>query len=452
VLGGNRSGKTTCGCVEFLWHLTNTYPDWYPEGKRYKRSVKGRIFCEDFQKAGMRVIVPALEEWLDMSFVSKKVRNPMGFPIYWELKNGSSFEILTYEQKTDQYEGWKGDMAWFDEPPPRDKYIATIRGLIDSNGRAWLTLTPLKQPWLYDELFANADGANVFAVTMDIRDNLIREEDGIHYGHLTEEAIRKFENSLKPEEREARIHGRFLHLTGLVYKQFDSNLHLVDSIKPRKEWTRYMAIDPHPRTPTHCLWIAIDPEDNLWVYDELVLGNMDIQQMSNAIRAQEGPYPAHIRYIDPAMDNDNTLEGGFNARKEFMKHGIYTIRANNDWPYGKNAVETALQPVWNHFLGKEVPRLRISKNGCPRLVYELLHYVWDDYKHQGEDKTPKQKPMKKDDHLLDCLRYILAGNPVFVSDEEEEVSVVYKGTYTKYPAQVEGGSRDYRSLTEHGSD
>ena len=105
VFGGNRSGKTTCGCVEFLWHLTGIYPEWYPEKLRYHRSVKGRIFCEDFQKAGMQVIVPAIEEWLNLDLVAKKTRNPMGFPIHWRLKNGSTFEVLTYEQKTAHYEG-----------------------------------------------------------------------------------------------------------------------------------------------------------------------------------------------------------------------------------------------------------------------------------------------------------------------------------------------------------
>lgn len=446
VFGGNRSGKTTCGCVEFLWHLTGMYPDWYPKEKRYNRAVKGRIFCEDFQKAGMRVIVPAIEEWLDMDMVAKKTHNPMGFPIFWQLKNGSAFEILTYEQKTAQYEGWKGDIAWFDEPPSREKYIATLRGLVDASGFCWLTLTPLSQPWLYDELVTNRND-DIFTITMDIRDNLIREVDGIKFGHLSEEAIERFEESLNPEEKEARIHGKFLHLTGLVYKAFNPTIH-VNDVDMKKTWTRYMAIDPHPRTPTACLWLAVDEHLNFWVYDELFLDGMDIKEIANAIKAQEGSLAADVRFIDPAMDKENPIVGNFNIRKELMKHGIYTIRANNDWEYGKDCVDRAIQPKWNAMLGEEVPQLHID-SGCKRLLYEFTHYVWE-YKQRGPEQAQRQKPIKKDDHMMDCLRYILAGNPTFMNrdrDAEEDAGPSYKGTYAKYQTVPEAKG-SYRSLVE----
>ena len=143
IFGGNRSGKTTCGGMEFLFHITGQYPDWYPKELRYHNPIKGRIGAKDFQKGVGEVIIPFLEEWLDMTLIKRKIRNPMGVPIKWILKNGSVFDILTYEQSVDSYEGWKGHIAWFDEPPPRDKYIATLRGLVDYRGRSWLTLTPL---------------------------------------------------------------------------------------------------------------------------------------------------------------------------------------------------------------------------------------------------------------------------------------------------------------------
>ncbi len=429
--------------------MTGMYPDWYPEELRYKRSVKGRIFCEDFQKAGARVIVPAIEEWLDMNLVAKKMHNPMGFPIYWTLKNGSSFEILTYEQKTAQYEGWKGDIAWFDEPSPRDKYIATLRGLVDTGGRVMLTLTPLSQPWLYDEIISNPNQEHIFHTIMDIRDNLIREENGIKYGHLTEDRIRKFEASLKPEEKEARIHGRFLHLTGLVYKSFNSNIHVLPNIEIKPQWTRVMAIDPHPHTPTACLWMAVDERENFWVYDELYLAEMDSKEMANAIKAQEGHLDAHYRFMDPAMDKDSPLAGGFNVRKEFMRYGLYTIRANNDWDYGKDSVDRAILPKWNPLLGKEAPQLHISAL-CKRLIYEITHYIWE-IKARTEYQSAKQRPLKKDDHLMDCLRYILASNPRFIEQEEDDdVEPKYAGDYTKHTVEASAPKRSYRSLTENG--
>ena len=47
-------------------------------------------------------------------------------------------------------------------------------------------------------------------------------------------------------------------------------------------------------------------------------------------------------------------------------------------------------------------RLKISKN-CPNLIREIQGYVWDDKKALlGIDA-----PIKKDDHLLDALRYMI---------------------------------------------
>ena len=451
VLGGNRSGKTTCGAVEFLWHITRQYPDWYPDEMKYTRAVKGRIFCEDFSKSGARVIVPALEDWLDLELIKSKKKNPMGFPIYWEMKNGSTFEILTYEQKTQQYEGWKGDIAWFDEPPPRDKYVASTRGLVDSGGRCWLTLTPLSQPWIHDEIVAGADGVDTFSIGMDIRDNLIRVEDGVEHGHLSEASIKLFEKKLKPEEREARIHGKFLHLTGLVFKQFDPNMHVIKDMEIPAHWTRYMAIDPHPRTPTAVLWMAVDEQENFFVYDEMFLADMDAKEIANAIKAQEGTEPAKLRYIDPAMDKDHALAGGFNIRKELMRYGIYTIRANNEWEYGKDALDRAITPKWNPFLGQEAPQLRIIGSDCPRLIWEITHYVWETNPILDADKQKRQKPTKKDDHMMDCLRYILAANPRFLPEENDEVIAqpTYKGEYTKHPAaNPERTGNSYRELVD----
>jgi phage terminase large subunit-like protein len=148
LFGGNRTGKTTSGGMEFLWHSTGMYPDWYPEAQRYHSAVKGRIIGKDFQKGVGEVIIPFLDEWLDMNLVARTIKNPMGIPVKWWLKNGSVFDILTHEQNTEQFEGWKGHIAWFDEPPPRDKYVATLRGLVDFQGRRWLTLTPLTQPYV----------------------------------------------------------------------------------------------------------------------------------------------------------------------------------------------------------------------------------------------------------------------------------------------------------------
>jgi len=440
IFGGNRSGKTTCGGMEFLFHITGMYPDWYPEEMRFDGPVIGRIACKDFQKAAGGVIIPFLEEWLDPAIIKKKTRNPIGIPVKWELKNGSVFDILTYEQDTEQYEGWKGHIFWGDEPIPRDKWIATLRGLVDFRGRAWLTLTPLTQPWIYDDIY-NANDPNVKVVTTDIRDN----------PHLSEAAIQDFERSLTPEEKEARIHGRFLHLSGLIYKEYNPNIHVIEPFQIKDHWTRYFCIDPHPRTPTACLWLAVDPQENYWIYDELWLDGMTIDQVASAIHAQEAGRLPQLRFIDPAMDKDNELAGGFNVRKELMKYGIFTSRANTDTDLGRNRIKQALMPKYSTVAGCEMPRLRIMRN-CTQTNYEFTHYIWDEYARGRDDIDPKQRAKKKNDHFMDCLKYIMNADPHFMNNEDDnEPELVYKGEYSKFPTEQYksgGQSKSYHDLVQ----
>ncbi len=191
IFGGNRSGKTFAGSIEFCMHVCGVYPDWYPQALRYNHPVKGRVIVTDYLKGAGEVVIPYLEEWIDPSLIAKKTRNNQGITVKYVLKNGSQFDILTHEQDVNFFEGWKGHIAWFDEPPPRDRYVATKRGLVDFGGRHWLTLTPLTQPWIYDDIYTKADGKDIFVVTVDIRENT----------HLTEKDIKFFESSLTQEEK-----------------------------------------------------------------------------------------------------------------------------------------------------------------------------------------------------------------------------------------------------------
>lgn len=438
LFGGNRSGKTTAGGTEFLFHATGIYPKWYPEAQRYKGPIRGRIIAKDFQKGVGEVIIPLLEEWLDSSLVAKKFRNPIGIPVKWTLKNGSVFDILTHEQNTEQFEGWKGHIAWFDEPPPRDKYIATLRGLVDFRGRNWLTLTPLTQPWIYDEIYTKSDAKRIFAVTMDIRENK----------HLDPKAIAEFEKNLTEEEKEARLHGRFMHLSGLIYKEFDSNIHLIEPFQIKENWTRYFCLDTHPRIPTACVWLAVDPHDNHYIYDELWIGDMTVEQICHAIHVQEGELKPTFRFIDPALDADNELMGGFNIRKEFMKYGIYCTNANNDPDLGRSRIKAALKPRYMPQIRTEMPQLRIFRT-CRRVVYEFQHYTYAERHNHQDYYDLKESPRKKDDHTMDCIRYIYNAGPRYISPEsQDEPEVEYEGTYTKYPTNRLIDDSKYHELTE----
>ena len=160
-LGSNRVGKTCCGTVEVLFHLTGFYPSWYPKERRYDRAVKGRILASDFKKAVGEVITTSLDEWIPKSLLEAKDKNNQGIYDKYFIKHKSgqisTFDIVTYEQDIGVCEGWAGDFLWYDEPPPQGHRIASARGLIDRNGWEIFTLTPLREAWIYDQLYMRSN-------------------------------------------------------------------------------------------------------------------------------------------------------------------------------------------------------------------------------------------------------------------------------------------------------
>src|SRR3972149_2614216 len=153
--GGNRSGKTTSLIVAIVSLMLGYFP-WAPAiFLRFKPPIKVRLFGEDWTHHVGQVLIPEIKKWMPASQVKTTKKNNQGIDYFWELKNGSILEIMTYEQQTDQVEGWSGHVVACDEPMPRDKYIANKRGLVDYNGVYLMAFTPLKEPWIKDELIDN---------------------------------------------------------------------------------------------------------------------------------------------------------------------------------------------------------------------------------------------------------------------------------------------------------
>ena len=253
VFGGNRSGKTEMGTLEARFHSTGDYPEWYPLAGRFSGPTRGRIVVTDYKKGANEVLEPKIVKWFTQDMVHKIERFQGHIvKLFIKHKTGgiSTIDVMTHEQDSMAFEGWSGHWAWFDEPPPRELFIATLRGLIDFRGRAWLTLTPISEPWLFDEIVGKADGNKVWFTTVDIRDN----------PYLAEEAIADFESKLLPEEVEARVHGKFIHLAGRVYKELDVKVHCVDTMPLGwKNWPVYFVLDPADRRPHHGIWACVSP-------------------------------------------------------------------------------------------------------------------------------------------------------------------------------------------------
>ena len=392
VSGGNQSGKSLCSTAEGIMLSLGIHPY-----RKMRIPNKGRVVANDIKKGLGEVIGTLYNKFLPMSEVKRIKKYPGGEISKIEYRNGSQVDFLSYEQDTKAFEGWTGDWCQWDEPMPRDKYIATWRGLIRFKGIMWSAMTPLDEPWIYDEIYCRAgvgiDRPDVF--NFDITDNKT----------LSQEDIDDFASKLTADEKEARLHGRFKHLSGLIYKELNPSIHFIDPFEIPKDWTRYCAMDYHSRMPCAVLWVAVDPKGACYVYDELWV-DKTVKETSELIKAKENGDVIRARFIDSISATPDRISGT-SPQREFARHGLHFRSSTKNWILGLNACREYLK------LDKEGrPGVYFLNGNVDKCTHAMCRYQWDEYADDREGE--KEKAIGKFAHFPDTLRYILVIRPRYL--------------------------------------
>lgn len=152
----NGVGKTAAGCNILAHILFECSCGWFdlPLFKSFPFLKKGRIASDPTTIE--QQIAPELEIWLPKG---KYTPNKAGrsFNSKFTTVTGHEFDLMTYEQDTKEFESVSLGWAWFDEPPPEDKYKATVSRM-RRGGIIWITQTPLTgSAWMYDSFITSKD-------------------------------------------------------------------------------------------------------------------------------------------------------------------------------------------------------------------------------------------------------------------------------------------------------
>ena len=411
--GGNQSGKTTAGladdCIQAL--PARILPEHLLPFKKFDPPFHCRILAPSLQVLELTIYVK-LQELLPKSEYLKGTWNS-SFDKQLRvlrLKCGSSFQFMTYEQDWQKMGGVTIHRVHYDEEPPRKHRIENRLRVMRYGGDEVFTMTPVEGlTWMNDEIWENRGEEVRTGVYFNEKENFscvtVDMDDNPYLG--TQEKVLALAG-LSDEEREARKSGRFVALTGLIYKDFNER----DNILPYEEFLDasgefqfpqnfnvISGIDPGLRNRCAVLFSFIDAEDNIFVFDELYEQGKTVREVATEFHKLLTHYGATPIYnvIDPASRNKNH-QTGRSDQSEYADHGILTIP-------GQNAVETGINRVRERFQNK---RLYILSN-CVNLIREVKKYRWKEAPRTGEDGRPV--PVKKDDHALDALRYIVMSRP-----------------------------------------
>lgn len=399
VFGGNRSGKTECGAVETIYMARGIHP--YRENRK---DVFGWVvsLSQQVQRdvAQLKILSYLNKSWIeDVTMLSgKKESLKYGVIDQIRIKNvfgGTSvIGFKSCDQGREKFQGSSLDFVWFDEEPPKDIYDECRMRVLDKKGDVFGTMTPLKGlTFIHDEIYLNSGNSDqVWCEFMEWGDNPYLDQ--AEYEELTK--------SLSEDQIESRRYGRFKSASGLVYPEFDPQVHVVtEPFEVPKEWQDTVSIDPGLNNPLSAHWYAVDYDGNVYVVAEHFEAERDIAyhaQKIKEISEKLGWKKRKDGRIDALIDsaaNQKTLASTSSVTELFFDYGIaVNPKVNKDMFSGIQRVKEYLR------VNDGRAKLYVFPT-CVNLIRELKSYRW------GDGDTPK----KYDDHALDELRYYLMSKP-----------------------------------------
>ncbi len=428
---GNRSGKSTGGVAEDAAHLVGERL-WLPKTDPARtlgiplHPRKGIVIAADWDKVdeiftSERGTEGKLWSMLPRGYVKSKRRNHSSAIELVECIDGSTLRFDTVKSFMVNPMGLESsdhDFAHYDEPCPEAMYKAISRGLIDRDGKDWFCLTPITEPWIHYNFFPDRrakdeiliDGPK-WAQRSGIRDN----------PYLSEASIADFEATLTDDEKSCRIHGIPLSLSGLVYKEFDWDRHVLSQVPvgwrgyndPPLHYTIYIAIDPHPQTPHCVLFLAVAPTGEWFIYDEIYV-HCTVEQLAEKIklrlmtRNSNGHYVSrfNVRTIcDPYAFNSFPVMGShghhITMADEFADAGVFISKATKALEQGILAVKRVLLQTNQLFIS---PHLEET-------LHEFGHYCWD---------TKENKPKDERDHAMENLYRLVLEEPMWIDQNQNK--------------------------------
>ena len=448
--GGNRSSKTYSHVMDYAIQFTGKPPK-HLEGKipeyRLDQNRRLRLCMEDYPNSFLKIIWPYIQQLVPRDYICDVVKGGDGRIKAITNFKGGFIEFMQYDQGVTKFQGSSRHSVGSDEEPPEDVRDENLMRIVDTDGDETFSLTPVSGAlkYLYDKVYLirgrevereydfilDEKGRLANVIPKDFRDIDITGGDKdthVFFANIfdnpvisTKAAIRILSKFPK-EEMIVRAKGHFMFLSGLVYKEWNENNHVIDPFNAwhmpdtQRDYTLYVALDTHPRTDHAALFLVVRRDGLKFLVDEIFSGSR-VKEFVQEIKDKCMGVVPRLIICDPlAWEPDP-------ATRSCLAVDMARAGLNNPLPRKapkakSRGILLARQELTLDDRGYS--SIYVTSN-CVNFRREISHYAWDNWKKSIQStKGEKQKPIDKDDHFMEDFYRLILMQPTWVPPEEYE--------------------------------
>lgn len=443
IFGGNRSGKSFATMIEAAMMFMGVAPSTIAADvpiRRLAGNLRIRICTIDYPNNFVKVIWELIKILIPSDKIADIVKEQGRIKAITNSKGGF-IEFMQYEQDTRKFQGSSRHVIIYDEEPPISIRDENLMRLVDTDGEEIFGLTPVSEIdrpliWIYDALYEKAsrivEKDKETSIIIDNMNPLGDKDIHVFFSNIYDnisikkESADKILSKFPIEERTVREKGHFMMQSGRVYKEYNDAIHLCEEFswwENPSDYTLYVAIDPHPRTPHAVLFMVARRDGELFIVDELFISALP-KEFIAAIKIKCRNVIPELILLDPLAWTRDPSSGRCLAY-DFIDAGLNNpmpMQAPKDLVHGILKTKEILTPDHN-----KKSQIHIF-NTLTRFRYEITHYVWDSWKKDTSmTKSPKQTPVDKDDHMMENLYRLILMSPSYKSSlTEKQVLENYK--------------------------
>ena len=233
---------------------------------------------------------------------------------------------------------------------------------------------------------------------------------------------------------------------GPEYCDFDPKVHFINSFEFQNPVEQLISVDFGQRNATAGLVGIWTMDERLYIVDEYykpAIPSVSSREMFTKFEYlmggdMEGKTPREkrnlaqqyfgVRVIDPTTASKNRTkvrdgeEIAYSVIEEFYDNGWDFETGQNDWQSGITRLREYFK-IDNQ--GKS--NIYIFKDKCPNLCWELQKYRYkENTETQDRTRNAPEEPVKKDDHAVDSLRYLIMTRPNTPQVKPREKTMIEK--------------------------